>query len=271
VSSGPDSSRLQRRYERERQARKQAESLLEEKSQELFTTNQQLQRLLEELEKKVEERTEDLVFALRSAQQASEVKSDFLAMVSHEIRTPMNAMQGMAELLLDTELSDQQRHNAEVIFSASRGLQTILNDLLDLNQIEAGKMLIERVDFSLKRLVDDVVNTFRHKAELKGLVLEIGFEHDNDPVYFGDPTRLRQLLLNLVSNAIKYTPAGAISINVQRESVKGPFTHLRFTVTDTGPGLDATQQEQAFERFTRLDHADRDRTEGIGLGLGLCR
>ncbi|HEY5720572.1 MAG TPA: response regulator [Gammaproteobacteria bacterium] len=267
----PDAQILARQLERERRARKEAERLLEAKSQELFAANSRLQQLLDELEGQVRERTEELRLALQDAQRASRVKSDFLAMASHEIRTPMNVVQGMTELLLDGELAPAQRPIVQSILDSSRALLVIINDLLDLSQIEAGKLGLERAGFSLAELVDTVVESFKPRAQAKGLVLHRVLPSGHALGFRGDAGRIRQVLVNLLSNAIKYTPSGAVTVAVEELPHGGKRTRIRCSVTDTGPGLDLEDQGTLFDMFSRLETPLGDAIEGAGLGLAVCR
>ncbi len=265
-----DTERLARQLSRERRAREEAERLLEDKSRELFTANNRLEDLLADLEGQVRDRTAELHLALDDAQRASRVKSDFLAMVSHEIRTPMNVVLGMTELLLDTALDSQQRSMLTSIHDSSKALLVIINDLLDLSSIEAGKMGLEHLPFDLRETLQSVLEGFAHRADRKGLELR-GELPEEDLRFIGDPGRLRQVLVNLVSNAIKYTDQGQVIVQIERLSQGEGRSRIRATVRDTGPGITREAQGTLFEHYTRLATDRQEEIEGAGLGLALCR
>lgn len=268
--TGQDADRLARQLARERRAREEAERLLEEKSRELFTANTRLESLLKDLESQVRDRTEELRLALEDAQSASRVKSDFLAMVSHEIRTPMNVVLGMTELLLDSALDSQQRSMLKSIHDSSKALLVIINDLLDLSSIEAGKMGLENVPFDLRETLQGVLEGFAHRADSKGLELHSELPEE-DLRFVGDPGRLRQVLVNFVSNAIKYTDAGRVIVQIERLSRDEGHSRVRCTVRDSGPGISREVQATIFEHYTRLETDRLKEIEGAGLGLALCR
>jgi signal transduction histidine kinase/CheY-like chemotaxis protein len=266
-----DPERLARQLARERRAREEAERLLEEKSRELYASNTRLEALLLDLERQVRDRTAELGLALVDAQRASRVKSDFLAMVSHEIRTPMNVVLGMSELLLDSALDSQQRSMLTSIHDSSKALLGIINDLLDLSSIEAGKIGLEKVPFDLGKTLKSVMEGFVHRAELKGLKLDFELPAAGELSFIGDPGRLRQVLVNLVSNAIKYTVSGSVTVRIERLSREEGYSRVRCSVRDTGPGIPRESQELLFTRYARLEHDHDEVVEGVGLGLALCR
>jgi signal transduction histidine kinase/CheY-like chemotaxis protein len=271
IVTDQDAERLARRLARERRAREEAERLLEKKSRELFKANTRLESLLEDLESQVRDRTAELHLALDDARRASRVKSDFLAMVSHEIRTPMNVVLGMSELLLDSALDSQQRSMLTSIHDSSKALLGIINDLLDLSSIEAGKIGLESVPFDLRETLKSVLEGFIHRAERKGLELNCELPAAGEFRFVGDPGRLRQVLVNLVSNAIKYTATGSVTVQLERLSRVEGRSRVRCSVHDTGPGIPHGSQASLFERYERLEHDQQMEIEGAGLGLALCR
>lgn len=244
--------------------------------QELLNAQEQLTRLAAEtfaLAEDLDRAREDAEAARVAAENASRAKSRFLAMMSHELRTPMTAVIGMGDLLMSTPLTEQQRGYVKTLRTSADTLLTILNDILDFSKIEAGQLALEEIDFSLHRLVEDVVQLFLVRAATKGVALGASFAAGTPRHVRGDPTRLRQVLFNLVSNAIKFTDRGRVEIAVWSADSDddGDGILVRCEVSDTGIGLSTEQQSRLFEAFVQADASTARRYGGTGLGLVICR
>ena len=213
----------------------------------------------------------ELQQAKAAAESASRTKSDFLASMSHEIRTPMNAIMGIADLLAKTALSPEQDKYVQIFRRAGDNLLNLINDILDLSKVEASQLELERTGFSLKDHLEKVTEMVVARAEEKGLamVCEIAPDVANDLI--GDPTRLRQVLLNLLGNAIKFTESGEVTLRVASDANPSVPTALRFTVTDTGIGIPDEKLSRVFERFTQADSSTTRRFGGSGLGLTISK
>jgi CheY-like chemotaxis protein/nitrogen-specific signal transduction histidine kinase len=201
----------------------------------------------------------------------SRLKSEFVANISHEIRTPINGVVGLTSLLLETSLTPEQREYAEGITQSAEALLALVNDVLDLSNIEAGTLAIDPFEFELKSMVTGAVAPFVDKARKKGLSLEVQFGEPLPSWVMGDPMRIRQVLRNLVDNAIKFTERGTILVEVAPISEEGAPDHIRFSVTDDGSGVAADTLAALFDRFARTDGASSRRIVGPGLGLAICR
>ena len=261
--------RLTGRAERERAARKEAERLLEEKSLELYRTNLELMLLADSLEREVAARTLELQGALKEAQSANNAKSDFLAMMSHEIRTPMNGIMGMSELLELSALDATQRDHLSMIRKSADDLLGLINDILDFSKIEAGHLSLDFHDFDVREELKKLTSLFTPTVARKGIGFAIILSDNTPTLLRGDSMRMRQIFINLISNAIKFTDKGAITVEVGFSEPSGGLVRLTCAVIDTGIGIPEDRRGRLFKAFSQADVSIARTYGGTGLGLAI--
>jgi signal transduction histidine kinase/ligand-binding sensor domain-containing protein/CheY-like chemotaxis protein len=246
---------------------RELEMRVQQRTSDLTRANHFLQQEISE-RRRVEEA---LRVAKEQAEAATQAKSEFLANMSHEIRTPMNGVLGMTALLLETSLTADQRENLEVVFSSARNLLGVINDILDFSKIEAGKLVLECIDFEPRDIVDEVSELLARRAQEKGLRFCGLVDHRVPAALRGDPSRLRQILVNLTNNAVKFTDQGSVSLRVMVAESHPTWTRLRCEVQDSGVGIPDDRMDCLFESFSQVDASTTRQFGGTGLGLAICK
>ena len=232
----------------------------------------QLAEFVEEVDRarhEIEKQANELMVARDRAQASTKAKGEFLANMSHEIRTPMNGVLGMCDLLLETELKEDQLEYAEIIKTSADSLLAVINDILDFSKIEAGKLEIQNTTFALNDILEKVEQILKSKVEHQGVELSVVNDFPHASIT-ADPDRLSQILLNLLSNAVKFTPTGGVIRTVIDSITKDGQLYIQFQVEDSGIGIPVERQEKIFEAFTQADSSTTRRFGGTGLGLSIC-
>ncbi len=237
----------------------------------LAASQEEIRQHRELLEERIHQRTEELERAMHSALNASQAKSEFLANMSHELRTPMNGLLGMLDLTLDSGIGGEQRDQVETAKRCAYSLLALLNDILDLSKIEAGKMLLEKVPFDPRTVVEDCVKSQAANAMQKKVDLRFEGPERAGANLLGDPLRVRQIVANLLSNAVKFTDRGSVTVSLELTPGAGGRIHTVIRVSDTGPGIPADKLTAIFDKFTQADGSISRKYGGTGLGLAITR
>ena len=231
----------------------------------------ELRKARDDLELRVQERTAELQNSLEAAKESVKAKAAFLANMSHELRTPMNAVIGFSSLLLDDNLTQEQREYIEGIRKGGEALLAIIDDILDYSRVEKDKIELEHQPFSLKHLIDESLDMVAVQASNKGLNLSETINYGTPDTIIGDHGRLRQILVNLLNNAVKFTDNGDVSVSVSSKAVEGNKRQILFDVKDTGIGIPQDKMNQLFQPFTQLERTLSRKRDGVGLGLAITK
>ncbi len=261
---------LKRAIQRERQARKNSEALLEEKSLELYHANLRLTNQNNVLEEEVSRRTKQLVEEKERAEEASKAKAQFLSVMSHEIRTPLNAVIGMSHLLLDNEPREDQLDLMESLEFSAKHLHNLINDILDFSKIEAQKLEIEEINTDLGYICRQLSKTLKFRAEQKNILFKLD-DPEVIPTVLTDPTRIAQVITNLAGNAIKFTEKGEVGIRMKSLEKKAKEILVQITIYDTGIGIPENKIDTIFESFSQADLNTTRKFGGTGLGLTITK
>lgn len=239
-----------------------------------FDDQNDLQKQVNQLKLNIRELQEEnlrLVQVSEQADAANKAKSDFLAMISHEIRTPMNGVIGLTELLLDTELDKKQQHFTSLILTSAQNLLTLINSLLDFSKIEAEKMELDIAEFNLKVMVKEIMDLYIVAGQRKDIQVYAEFDPSLADSYRGDSYRIRQILVNLLGNGIKFTDKGSVVLRVDKNIASGGKDYIHFAVHDSGPGIPPDKLDRLFKPFSQVDNSSTRRYGGTGLGLSICQ